>query len=80
MSCGGNALDMFLAHTCRSVSWGASNTELFGSEGSLCACPLWSLSTGLRLLFTVNGCGEGSAWPPSAVNAFIENLVRTLSS
>lgn len=61
MSCGESRGGMLLAHTCRSVSWGASNTVLFGSEGSLCACPPWSHSKGLRLLFAVNGCEEGSA-------------------
>lgn len=79
MSCGESRGGMLLAHTCRSVSWGASNTVLFGSEGSLCACPPWSHSKGLRLLFAVNGCGEGSAWSPSALNTFIETLVRMLS-
>ena len=80
VSSGESGGGMFLAHTCRSVSWGASNTMLFGSEGSLCACPLWSHSKGLRLLFTVNGCGEWSAWPPSALNTSFETLVRTLSN
>lgn len=80
MSCGESGGGMFLAHTCRLVSWRASNTVLFGSEGSLCAYPLWAHSKGLRLLFAVNGCGEGTAWLPSALNAFIETLVGMLSN
>lgn len=59
VSCDGSGRAVFLAHTCRSVSWGASNTVLLSSEGSLCNCPLWSHSKGLRLLFSVNACKEG---------------------
>lgn len=57
--CSGSGRAGFLAHTCRSVSWGASNTVLLSSEGSLCNCPLRSHSKGLRLLFSVNACKEG---------------------
>lgn len=79
VSCGESEGGMFSSHTCRWVSWRTSNIVLFDIEGLLCACPLWSHSKGLRLLFTVNGCGEGSTLPPSALNTFFETLMRTLS-